>query len=134
MSIGNISGGSTDPSLSQKGNQTVTIRVTDAKGGYVEQKFVLFVGETVVQPKKPVVNITSPANGTKLQGKITLSGTAAKAMAIRSRSSSGSTAGLAAVQGAKAGPSSWTPKTSATAPMSSRPGPTTAGWIRTWLQ
>ncbi len=63
------------PKVSQKGNTTVTVKVSDGKGGLAELAFVITVGEPVVI--KPTCSIGSPSPGAKLGGKATIQGKAA---------------------------------------------------------
>jgi len=73
------------PSASQKGNHTVIIRVTDGKGGWDEQAFVILVLERPDSPKPPPVapgcSIISPANMTRVKGKISIRGIAVRGSA-----------------------------------------------------
>ena len=66
------------PTTLQIGNQTIIVNVTDGKGGYAEQSFVIRVEGPVIPPARPKCAITSPADGTTIRAKITLQGTATK--------------------------------------------------------
>jgi hypothetical protein len=60
------------PSAEQLGNNTVTVKVSDQRGGNVEQTFVILVSP----PERPDCLITWPSNGTRVHGVIKLKGTA----------------------------------------------------------
>jgi hypothetical protein len=60
------------PQASQTGNNTVIIKVADGRGGGTEQTFLI----SVISPARPKCAITSPSNGTKVSGMITIQGTA----------------------------------------------------------
>jgi hypothetical protein len=72
------------PSASQIGNHTITVGVSDGRGGKVEQTFVIRVwdsGGPPVTPVKPGCTITSHTNGTKVSKRITITGKATKGTA-----------------------------------------------------
>jgi hypothetical protein len=73
MSIGSSMGRiAWTPTASQIGNNTITVKVTDGRGGDAEQTFFI----KVIYSVRPKCAITSPANGTKVKGNILIHGTA----------------------------------------------------------
>ena len=77
MSIDNATGRLRWPTtLSDVGNHTVTIRVTDTGGASDNQTFAITVLAPPALPQKPTCAITSPANGSKASGRILIRGTA----------------------------------------------------------
>jgi len=66
------------PSTSQVGNHTVTVGVSDGRGGVAAQTFVIRVWDSQGPPAKPECTITSHLNGTTVSKKIILTGSVKK--------------------------------------------------------
>ena len=65
------------PAASDIGNHTVTVRVSDGRGGHDAQTFTIEVVEVPIPPpRKPQCAITYPANGSKVSGRVSVRGTA----------------------------------------------------------
>jgi hypothetical protein len=65
------------PTISDIGNHTVTIRVSDSRGSFDNQTFTIEVKQIPSPPVfPPKCAITYPANGSKLRGAIQIEGTA----------------------------------------------------------
>jgi hypothetical protein len=76
MSIGPLSGRCRwTPNDAQVGNHNVTVRVYDGMGGLDEQTFTITV-LAKPSPEKPRCAITSPANNSKVSGRVVVHGTA----------------------------------------------------------
>jgi hypothetical protein len=65
------------PVISDIGNHTVTVRVSDDRGSFDSQTFVIEVLDIPPPPPvAPTITITSPANGSKVSGRVIVRGTA----------------------------------------------------------
>jgi hypothetical protein len=69
------------PSVSQIGNHTINITVSDGRGGRAGQTFVIRVWDVGGPVIKPGCAITSHASGTTVSGKVALAGKATKGTA-----------------------------------------------------
>lgn len=63
------------PQPIQKGNQSVTVQVSDGRGGTAEQKFTISVS-VGTGPNGPACSIASPVNGTKAAKELVVTGNA----------------------------------------------------------
>lgn len=73
------------PDATQKGSITVTVRVSDGRGGTDEQTFTVSVSEVISPVVKPGIAITSPAGGTTADKKFRVAGTASQGTAALQR-------------------------------------------------
>ena len=64
------------PSISDIGNHTITVQVSDGRGSIDSQTFTITVLEPPAPPQKPTCAITSPANNSKISGPVLVRGTA----------------------------------------------------------
>ncbi len=67
------------PAAGQEGSHNVTVVVMDGRGGEGRQTFAIKVSEA--RPLKPVCTITRPSPGSRVSGRVTVSGWAMKAEA-----------------------------------------------------
>jgi hypothetical protein len=65
------------PTTSDIGNHTITIQISDGRGGFDNQTFTITVKDVSIQPSvPPKCTITYPTNGTTVKGTIKVLGTA----------------------------------------------------------
>jgi len=67
------------PGATEAGNFTVSVEVSDGRGGTDRQTFVIEVlgAPAISPPEKPLCRISSPADGSKVRGTVEVRGTAA---------------------------------------------------------